>query len=435
MTLAQGLAPSFLRLMGTDGDRMRFSFNKTEANSNGFFFPTTNFVMTSDDWDNLNTFCLKAGWRMLFGFNAQIRNKIPNGTAWDPSNAFELLSYSVKKKYNTNLDFELGNEPIAYDRVGLVPISLQKIGKDFNYLKKILDTLYTGYFKNSIIVGPDFVSVTKQRVHDYLAAVGDYLHAMTFHHYYGSSNFNHPENYTDFKKLDNYIALVKKIKNYIASGPKPNIRLWNGETSSVWPSSNTGLEVSYAAVFMLLDKFGSSAVLGIDVVIRQTFYGFNFPLVNKKLEPTPNYWVALYYKKLVGTNVLDVTSSLSNTNKNSRKFRMYAHCTQESNLYPKSSGSITIYGMNLFDADTVIYFGHFIIGSVTEIHQYLFTADTMYSKDVYLNQEILTMPSDTSFPAMKPKVISLTSEILLPGKSVVFYVLPNMKAKACLSEK
>ena len=61
---------------------------------------------------------------------------------------------------------------------------------------------------------------------------------------------------------------------------------------------------------MLLDKLGISARYGIDVVMKQAFYGFWFSLLDNQFEPTPNYWVALLFKRLVGQEVLDLKASI-----------------------------------------------------------------------------------------------------------------------------
>ena len=58
-TLAKGLTPAYMRLMGTDGDRMLFVRDDIEQKSlerlRGWPFPSTSFNMTSSDWDSINT--------------------------------------------------------------------------------------------------------------------------------------------------------------------------------------------------------------------------------------------------------------------------------------------------------------------------------------------------------------------------------------------
>ena len=53
-TLAKGLSPAFLRLMGTDGDRMIFVRNTSAIYVNSYPFPSTKFNFTETDWNNIN---------------------------------------------------------------------------------------------------------------------------------------------------------------------------------------------------------------------------------------------------------------------------------------------------------------------------------------------------------------------------------------------
>jgi len=53
-------------------------------------------TLTKTGWDTVNVFALNAGWQVVFGLNALTR--FPNGT-WDPSNARELVEYTVTHSY------------------------------------------------------------------------------------------------------------------------------------------------------------------------------------------------------------------------------------------------------------------------------------------------------------------------------------------------
>ena len=96
--LGAALSPAYLRLSGTDADRMIFdrghgSRETIQASGKSrtvsSMFPPSNFTMTAHDWDAINGFCARVGWRIVFGLNAQLRR----GAAWDDTNALELLQY------------------------------------------------------------------------------------------------------------------------------------------------------------------------------------------------------------------------------------------------------------------------------------------------------------------------------------------------------
>jgi len=67
---------------------------------------TTNFTMNTSQWDALNQFVEKVGWKFVFGLNGILRNPWPTGP-WDSFNARLLLNYTISMGYDVNL--ELGN--------------------------------------------------------------------------------------------------------------------------------------------------------------------------------------------------------------------------------------------------------------------------------------------------------------------------------------
>lgn len=106
-----------------------------------------------------------------------------------------------------------------------------------------------------------------------------------------------------------------------------------------------------------------AASYNVSVVIRQSFIGGNYGLVDtKSLDPTPvsssilvkfflvlhfnqdlfiylqNYWISYIFKKIVGKTVLKVQTTSSSF------IRLYAHCYKRANL---RRHSIVIFGMNL----------------------------------------------------------------------------------------
>ena len=176
-TMAKALSPVYLRVSGTDADRMFFDENgKTKQKKSqyeivkalrlfketGELFPFTNFNMTGEDWDRINVFTTSVEWQVIFGLNLQIRNN----SEWDPSNAMPLLDYSIKKKYHNNLDFELGNEPDNCNpRKGQVRLSFTQIGNDFVFLRKLLNGPRNGkYYAKSLLVSGKFKSKGCKRI-------------------------------------------------------------------------------------------------------------------------------------------------------------------------------------------------------------------------------------------------------------------------------
>ena len=61
---------------------------------------------SEDDFDNINQLATASDWRLVFDLNVLLRDR---DNRWNSSNAHELLRYAVKKKYDKNMDLELGN--------------------------------------------------------------------------------------------------------------------------------------------------------------------------------------------------------------------------------------------------------------------------------------------------------------------------------------
>jgi len=63
-------------------------------------------VSSEEDFDNINHLAAAADWRLVFDLNVLLRDR---DDRWNSTNARELLHYAVKKKYDNNMDLELGN--------------------------------------------------------------------------------------------------------------------------------------------------------------------------------------------------------------------------------------------------------------------------------------------------------------------------------------
>jgi hypothetical protein len=112
---ARSFAPCLLRIGGTAEDNTTYDMSGGEQQqqqqqqqrlSAGEGIPDR--TMTKQQWDGINQFAKAAGWEIVFGLNALKGWKGPSGWAWDPSNARELIEYTVKQGYPV-VGWELGN--------------------------------------------------------------------------------------------------------------------------------------------------------------------------------------------------------------------------------------------------------------------------------------------------------------------------------------
>jgi heparanase 1 len=180
---------------------------------------------------------------------------------------------------------------------------------------------------------------------------------------------------------------------------------------------------------MWLDKLGVAARLEHKVVVRQTFYGGFYSLINfDTLDPLPDYWSTFLYKKLVGSRVLEVRDGISL----GRKTRVYAHCTSERSGY--ETGSLVLIALNTQHNEVQLVLTDGL--EKLSVEQYLLTpgeSNNLTSQTVKLNGKLIQMVNDTFLPDLQPKPLIPTESIILPPVSYGFFVVPNAQVEACQS--
>ncbi|XP_055955927.1 heparanase [Patella vulgata] len=373
-----------------------------------------NFPLTVADWDNLNHLVMNAGWDLIFDFNVFLRK---NGN-WDPTNAKELLEYTVKQGYKP-AGYELGNEPNLFPTANAV--SEKQLAKDFAAFKNIVSSSGVPPF---LTIGPDTASMTPRYLKNFLeAGGGDVVDVVTVHQYYTNGQKATLKDFTDRKLLDKFIPEVDSFVK-ICNEQAPNKQCWLGESSSCYHGGAPHISDRYVAGFLWLDKLGLSALRGLQAVLRQSFYGGNYGLIDTNLNPNPDYWLTLIYKSLVGSPVFDVSQT---TDPN---VRVYAHCTNVSSSIGYISGSVTVYIMNI-GSETVSVDIPFS-SSKTQQRYILSPGDDngLTSQFVKLNGNVLMLPNDYSLPPLIP--VFSNDTLQLEAYNMGFVVIPDAMKAECM---
>ena len=410
LALAQGLSSEgefYLRFGGTKEDFMNFRPNER--------------YYDKADFDTLMDFVNKAKWRLIFGLN--VLNRYPDG-AWDPSNANELLEYIVHRNYDVN--FELSNEFDLFPAHFNITLKPEQLAKDFKTLRGILNEVLKQ--KQVKILGPDVATLDRYNYFQYFLESIDegILDGVTFHHYYSSSDDISPKNFTNVNYLDTFIVYGLKAISIVEKAISHRFKVpqvWIGETSSTYGGGNKGAGNSFAAGFLWLDKLGLAAQMGISVVLRQSFKGGKYSLVNDDFNPSPDYWSSLLYKRLVGQKVLHITGYLEH----GREIRVYAHCANvRQGLNPSGSVVLIVINVNVKEEATLNF-----KDNKFSVDQYLLTPANGNIDDgmVALNGKVLKMVSETELPVLEP--IRSNFPLRIPPLSYGFFVLINSDAKVC----
>ncbi|XP_028815305.1 inactive heparanase-2 [Denticeps clupeoides] len=389
-------------------------------------------TITARSLDKLYNFADCAGLHLIFGLNALHRN---HDNSWNSSSALSLLKYSAGKKYN--ISWELGNEPNGYRTMVARSINSSRLAQDYVMLKTLLQSVR--YYSRASLYGPNVGRPRKNAIvllDGFMRNGGSVVDAVTWQHYYMDRRVSKVEDFMKTRLLDTLTEQITKVLKIVKTHA-PGKKVWLGGVGPAWAGGTNNLSDTFAACFLWINTLGISAMHGIDVVLRHSFfdYGYNH-LVDQHFNPVPDYWLSMLYKQLVGPQVLAVhVAGLQRKPRPGRvirdKLRIYAHCTSFYN-HNYVRGSITIYIINLHRSRKKIKLAGTLRNKT--VHQYLLQplgSDGLHSRSVLLNGEPLSMVDDETFPELKPRALRAGRTITMPPTSIAFYVIKNINAYAC----
>lgn len=462
-TLSSALSPGFLRFGGTKQDFMTFNPHSyhfhTPSNTSSFGdtckrleLPPLLEKNLKKEWalqslflqqeeqkgkykkvrfseyavDLLYSFANCTGFDLIFGLNALLRR----GNSWNSKNAQMLLEYCESRQYR--MSWELGNEPNSYQKKAGFRVDGYQLGQDFVHLRTILSE--SKLYQASGLYGPDVSQPRDHRrdlLEGFLESGAEAINACTWHHYYVNGRDTSLEDFLDPDVLDTLAAKIHEVLETVDL-VSPEKKVWLGETSSAYGGGALGLSDTFAAGFMWLDKLGLSAKLGLDVVIRQVLIGSGtYHLVDDNLDPLPDYWLSVLYKRLVGPEVLRA-SFLSN-HEPRPWLRVYCHCTNRKSTNYKR-GAVTLFALNLSKSNAKISLPSHLVNSSAEA--FVLEAPKpgeqgLLSRSVKLNGLVLKMVDDRTLPELQGVPLHAGDPLSLPGFSFAFYVLTEAQAPAC----
>uniref|UniRef100_A0A2K5IX09 Heparanase n=1 Tax=Colobus angolensis palliatus TaxID=336983 RepID=A0A2K5IX09_COLAP len=404
-TLARGLSPAYLRFGGTKTDFLIFDPKKE------------------------STFEERSYWQSQVNQDICKSGSIPPDveetlrSEW-PYQEQVLLREHYQKKFKNSTY----SKPNSFLKKADIFINGSQLGEDFIQLHKLLRK---STFKNAKLYGPDVGQPrrkTAEMLKSFLKAGGEVIDSVTWHHYYLNGRTATEEDFLNPDVLDIFISSVQKVFQVVES-TRPGKKVWLGETSSAYGGGAPLLSDTFAAGFMWLDKLGLSARMGIEVVMRQVFFGAgNYHLVDENFDPLPDYWLSLLFKKLVGTKVL--MASVKGPKR--RNLRVYLHCTNTDNPTYKE-GDLTLYAINLHNVTKYLRLPYPFFDK--QVDKYLLRPlgpHGLLSKSVQLNGQTLKMVDDQTLPPLMEKPLRPGSSLGLPAFSYSFFVIRNAKVAACI---
>jgi heparanase 1 len=422
--LASALAPTYLRIGGSEADKTFYDMD-SDAPVAETIPPGYESVMTRPQWDAVNAFAQRNDLGLVFTLNAGPSARDANGR-WLPQNAESLLAYSAEQGYDVDL-WELGNELNIYWFVhGLdTMVSVEQYHEDLQTAR----ALVTDYFPEAQFAGQGgafwplfgeplnfFFGFTPA----YLAQSGDLTDIVSWHYYPQqgrrgpiASRRANPSRLLDPSNLDEagyWAAQMAAWRDEYAPG-KP---IWLGETGNAQFGGEPGLSDVYLGGLWWLDQLGLLATLGQDVVVRQTLIGSDYGMIDAEtLAPRPDYWNSLLWKQLMGNEVYAVDLS----GETADKLRAYAQ------THPDGGTTLLLINLN-HDRETAISLPQF---ANQPYELYSLTTPDIFSTNLLLNGEPLTLTPDGSLPTLNGEFISSngTPQIQLNPLSYNFVVFPG----------
>ncbi|XP_065342007.1 uncharacterized protein LOC135940849 [Cloeon dipterum] len=183
---------------------------------------------------------------------------------------------------------------------------------------------------------------------------------------------------------------------------------------------------TFASTLLWADRLGQAAALGVSTVFQPALIPSHDK--GRRLQPSTDFWFAVLHKKLMGERVLAVQSdALGN-----RSASFFAHCTAVGGRHGVS-GAVTVLGVNLGSAPLRGNVSSWSAGreNVT-LNQYVLHGD-LEGRNVMLNGKTLFVDFDSGeLPVLEPETLTTPEEVVLPGHSIVFWVVTDLGAAACV---
>ncbi len=403
VTLASALGPTYVRVSGTWANTTYFQDNdepKLAEAPAGY-----ENVLTRAEWKGVMDFCKAVDGKLVTSFAISDGIRDADGN-WTPAQIEPLVNYTkaiggeiyAAEMFNEPSHASYGGAPEDYDA--------EYYAKDFASFKKFVDES----IPDMRIMGPGstgeggILAGNEHMTTDMILSEAQKPKFEIFsYHYYGGVSKRcggdlSPENGLDPDWLS---KTELGLKYYEEARDKylPGAPIWLTETAEAACGGNPWAS-TYIDTFRYLEQMGRLAKKGVQVVMHNTLAASEYALLEQGTHnPRPNYWAALLWGKLMGTQVFDSPASEEGLD-------IFVH-----NLRGSTQGKAVLV-VNPTGAEQSIT----IQGKA---EQYLLTADELQTKTVKLNGEVLALSADGSLPKIKGKTVN-AGEVKIPARSTMF---------------
>ena len=413
LNLAKGLAPAYVRVSGTWANAIYFQDNDEPPMAKapaGFVN-----VLTRNEWKGVIDFLKATDSKLVISFAVSNGVRDAQGV-WTPKEAEKIVNYT--KSLGGNIAAaELFNEPT-------MPTAGGEIDKNYdaaNFAKDVaaFNIWAKKEVPNMLTLGPGSVGegipgvsfamggMSILSTDSMMSAKPKPVFDVFSYHYYGAASMRmmrsgpfsiKAEDALDSSWLqktdvvaDYYIGLCDK---YMLGKP-----VWITETAEA-AAGGDPFAATYLDCFRYLYQLGSLAKKGIKVIMHNTLAASEYSLIDQDTHlPKPNYWAALLWSKLMGTEVYEA-------GKGAPGVYLFAHNTKG------REGGITLLVINTNKKATTM-------NVPSNAEQYTLTAKELQDTTVQLNGQRLSLEADDELPSVKGKIIN-AGNVQLPSTSITF---------------
>ncbi len=419
--LAEALGPSYVRVSGTWQNSTYFQNDDNPALTEvpkGF-----KGVLTRAEWKGVIDFAHSVDDELVTSFAISDGTRGADGV-WTPAQAQSLLDYT-KSIGGSVTATEFMNEP-TFPEPGGAPSGYDAAA--FAKDAKVFEAFLRKESPQTIFLGPggvgEGVSLTAGGgpmkiklidTEDIMKATGPIFDAFSYH-FYGAVSKRCLGNMSVDKALTaewlDRTDIVEEFYAKLRDQYSPGKPMWLTETAEA-ACGGDQFAGEFVDTFRYLNQLGTLAQKGVKAVMHNTLASSDYGLLNEDtLDPRPDYWAALLWKRTVGDVVLDPA-----TPKN-ESLRIYAHCSKG------GKGGVAVVALN---TDTK---QEQMLTLPQAAESFTMTAADLTSTKVLLNGADLEAEADGSVGALKPEHLKAGPARLAPT-SVTFLIFPSARNKSC----
>ena len=420
--LAAALGPAYMRVSGTWANHTYFQNSDDAAPSiapKGF-----NGVLTRPEWKGVVDFSHAVNAQIVTSFATSAGPRDAAGV-WTPEQARQFLAYTesiggsiaAAEYMNEPTIAAMGGAPRGYDAAAYA----RDLAVFRPFIKQAApDMVMLG--PGSTGEGGPFLlpGVGLLKSEDLLKATGPVFDVFSYHFYGAVSKrcagmFPAAGTTAAAALSEEWLSRTDRVEAFYADLRdrfEPGKPLWITETAETACGGNPWAS-TFLDSFRYLDQLGRMARRGVQVIAHNTLAASDYALLDENtLNPRPNYWAALLWRKFMGTSVLNPGPSPAES------LHLYAHCLRN------VPGGVALLVINTDRATAQS------LELSTQADRYTLTAQDLEDTRVLLNGSELRLSANDDLPPLAG-LPTQSGRLTFAPASITFLAIPNANNPSC----